>query len=100
MPPRNGCRKLVSQPHRAISVTINRLNALPAKRTSSVIQSLSKLSQGAEVRGCAGSIGPKILQTPCNPASVRQLPVSRTEEHTSELQTLMRITYAVFCLKN
>src|SRR3546814_3870776 len=24
----------------------------------------------------------------------------RSEEHTSELQTLMRITYAVFCLKN
>src|SRR3546814_4807458 len=25
--------------------------------------------------------------------------VSRSEEHTSELQSLMRITYAVFCLK-
>src|SRR3546814_10085811 len=24
---------------------------------------------------------------------------NRSEEHTSELQTLMRITYAVFCLK-
>src|SRR3546814_8919859 len=24
----------------------------------------------------------------------------RSEEHTSELQSLMRITYAVFCLKN
>src|SRR3546814_2424380 len=27
------------------------------------------------------------------------LPVSRSEEHTSELQSLMRISYAVFCLK-
>src|SRR3546814_3296782 len=27
-------------------------------------------------------------------------PVSRSEEHTSELQSLMRISYAVFCLKN
>src|SRR3546814_2524419 len=26
-------------------------------------------------------------------------PVSRSEEHTSELQSLMRISYAVFCLK-
>src|SRR3546814_1364769 len=26
--------------------------------------------------------------------------VSRSEEHTSELQSLMRISYAVFCLKN
>src|SRR3546814_7728190 len=27
-------------------------------------------------------------------------PDSRSEEHTSELQSLMRISYAVFCLKN
>src|SRR3546814_3213979 len=26
--------------------------------------------------------------------------VTRSEEHTSELQSLMRISYAVFCLKN
>src|SRR3546814_3476427 len=26
--------------------------------------------------------------------------LSRSEEHTSELQSLMRISYAVFCLKN
>src|SRR3546814_3929887 len=30
----------------------------------------------------------------CNNARVR-----RSEEHTSELQSLMRISYAVFCLK-
>src|SRR3546814_6863700 len=29
----------------------------------------------------------------------RLLPCSRSEEHTSELQSLMRISYAVFCLK-
>src|SRR3546814_652512 len=28
-----------------------------------------------------------------------RMPVSRSEEHTSELQSLMRISYAVFCLK-
>src|SRR3546814_3663387 len=27
------------------------------------------------------------------------LPQTRSEEHTSELQSLMRISYAVFCLK-
>src|SRR3546814_5738626 len=27
------------------------------------------------------------------------LSISRSEEHTSELQSLMRISYAVFCLK-
>src|SRR3546814_2934884 len=30
----------------------------------------------------------------------RVLHFARSEEHTSELQSLMRISYAVFCLKN
>src|SRR3546814_3203072 len=30
---------------------------------------------------------------------VRQPGANRSEEHTSELQSLMRISYAVFCLK-
>src|SRR3546814_6116945 len=32
-------------------------------------------------------------------ASVRSPDPERSEEHTSELQSLMRISYAVFCLK-
>src|SRR3546814_4637459 len=32
-------------------------------------------------------------------AQVRHDAVDRSEEHTSELQSLMRISYAVFCLK-
>src|SRR3546814_1414949 len=28
-----------------------------------------------------------------------EIPMTRSEEHTSELQSLMRISYAVFCLK-
>src|SRR3546814_3832037 len=31
--------------------------------------------------------------------STRWVSASRSEEHTSELQSLMRISYAVFCLK-
>src|SRR3546814_5318802 len=31
--------------------------------------------------------------------ALRSLGTSRSEEHTSELQSLMRISYAVFCLK-
>src|SRR3546814_6850268 len=31
--------------------------------------------------------------------SVPWTAISRSEEHTSELQSLMRISYAVFCLK-
>src|SRR3546814_5525539 len=33
------------------------------------------------------------------PVALRTLGGQRSEEHTSELQSLMRISYAVFCLK-
>src|SRR3546814_4691713 len=33
------------------------------------------------------------------PAGILRDPDARSEEHTSELQSLMRISYAVFCLK-
>src|SRR3546814_4456975 len=33
------------------------------------------------------------------PLLLRAVPEGRSEEHTSELQSLMRISYAVFCLK-
>src|SRR3546814_7550280 len=32
--------------------------------------------------------------------TINRPPSERSEEHTSELQSLMRISYAVFCLKN
>src|SRR3546814_6386528 len=34
-----------------------------------------------------------------NPPKPSEQRVGRSEEHTSELQSLMRISYAVFCLK-
>src|SRR3546814_9847397 len=48
------------------------------------------------VAGEAGDIGePGLVFTPPTAAS----PADRSEEHTSEPQSLMRISYAVFCLK-
>src|SRR3546814_7914080 len=41
----------------------------------------------------AGRTGARARRAGCGP------PVRRSEEHTSELQSLMRISYAVFCLK-
>src|SRR3546814_10011526 len=35
----------------------------------------------------------------CDDFDIAQRPGKRSEEHTSELQSLMRISYAVFCLK-
>src|SRR3546814_1314576 len=52
--------------------------------------------------GLASGVGE--LADPCTtitrPAGVGLvLTLTRSEEHTSELQSLMRISYAVFCLK-
>src|SRR3546814_5354776 len=45
--------------------------------------------------------GPCVAGLPDRPEHRGNLPVglARSEEHTSELQSLMRISYAVFCLK-
>src|SRR3546814_10904716 len=43
--------------------------------------------------------GPCINQISFRMASIADLRDMRSEEHTSELQSLMRISYAVFCLK-
>src|SRR3546814_3713689 len=45
----------------------------------------------ALIYGAHGSI--------CQPAAAPGRSELRSEEHTSELQSLMRISYAVFCLK-
>src|SRR3546814_1844503 len=46
---------------------------------------------------CCGE-APCSCQVPCE-IRVFIAPPARSEEHTSELQSLMRISYAVFCLK-
>src|SRR3546814_6956874 len=57
------------------------------------------------VRDALASIGAEVNETPLTPRRVRAAIVARqgaaqrSEEHTSELQSLMRISYDVFCLK-
>src|SRR3546814_9758296 len=46
-----------------------------------------------------GNIGTRGLVLQVGPARLGWHPEHRSEEHTSELQSLMRISYAVFCLK-
>src|SRR3546814_10118145 len=59
------------------------------------------------VLSCAGSVGVKLSTKPFHQQVERDRPDERqpgppvrSEEHPSELQSLMRISYAVFCLKN
>src|SRR3546814_5727640 len=54
---------------------------------------------GAEVRAPAEMPKMPSYFTAQDMADPLAFPASRSEEHTSELQSLMRISYAVFCLK-
>src|SRR3546814_4052070 len=52
------------------------------------------IDEGADrtrIRDLLRELGDKVL--------TGSTPINRSEEHTSELQSLMRISYAVFCLK-
>src|SRR3546814_1993968 len=75
---------------------------------------LPSQGEGPRARGCRRSCSspgqrsaPPVAKTPAvfqrQPIDHRQQPAhrvgGRSEEHTSELQSLMRISYAVFCLK-
>src|SRR3546814_4258563 len=47
----------------------------------------------------ASSMPTSTYATPASSSARRTNSPRRSEEHTSELQSLMRISYAVFCLK-
>src|SRR3546814_5859335 len=53
----------------------------------------------ASSNGTAASAGAKLPAVSFFMASLPMRRGTRSEEHTSELQSLMRISYAVFCLK-
>src|SRR3546814_2575936 len=62
--------------------------------------------QSRQAGDCGGQVAVDVA-TPVNPDHVDtsmeqpngEMAAIRSEEHTSELQSLMRISYAVFCLK-
>src|SRR3546814_2017928 len=59
--------------------------------------------QGIAGRGIAHAQhddGPDLRPKTLGRSTLRSAFFHRSEEHTSELQSLMRISYAVFCLKN
>src|SRR3546814_8089929 len=63
----------------------------PPSRRSDIHQPVrSRTGAVAKVDGSASTCAPV--------GSQMRPPASRSEEHTSELQSLMRISYAVFCL--
>src|SRR3546814_5869865 len=79
--------------------TAHPLAAVVAKRRRGDQHAVGALAQ-ARGEGPAG-VDPVAIETDVDVAPVDALhgePVARSEEHTSELQSLMRISYAVFCL--
>src|SRR3546814_3460558 len=66
---------------------------LEAWRSSSIPESASK------VCGQPAALSPCWMKAAKRSRSTTGLSFTRSEEHTSELQSLMRISYAVFCLK-
>src|SRR3546814_9530704 len=93
--------------HRELHVLTH---SFPTRRSSDLF-AFRKTNQAAKARAipmkmcCARIPQAKGISSPANSSTV-QNPMSsgsssrwRSEEHTSELQSLMRISYAVFCLK-
>src|SRR3546814_4911510 len=56
-----------------------------------LLERLAGRRRAVSKRPCHGALAGK--------GAVRAAAARRSEEHTSELQSLMRISYAVFCLK-
>src|SRR3546814_7810037 len=70
----------------------------PLLRKAPAFPRTNGLDRGIQIRRALA------LETACGASIILQAPYAangpiRSEEHTSELQSLMRISYAVFCLK-
>src|SRR3546814_7337320 len=80
-----------SAPHRV-------LGARPVAYSRTWRRCGSKTLRGRHLPACRGYAHPRCVPTACSRRCRTSLG-PRSEEHTSELQSLMRISYAVFCLK-
>src|SRR3546814_7118674 len=73
---------------------------LPPRTAKMCTPRAGRIASGAVVVACTDAPDPEILRFPRpSPAPARPAARVRSEEHTSELQSLMRISYDVFCLK-
>src|SRR3546814_1798580 len=79
---------LFRSPSTSISITILSDVDLPSPSNRSV---------WLQQKGYSGGVGMSLKALVGGTSS--WIDVTRSEEHTSELQSLMRISYAVFCLK-
>src|SRR3546814_5688141 len=75
------------------------VNSTGVPFVSRVRRSMRNISELCAIESIPASVGvAKAARIRCVP-DTGNTPELRSEEHTSELQSLMRISYAVFCLK-
>src|SRR3546814_5353475 len=110
MPPRGGITAsriahLLSWSSSRVTAAMTRTRCMPERRPALLRRSAEVLhSIGAARAGVGGRSGRAHLRQHL-PAALALVAGGnlrdhrRSEEHTSELQSLMRISYAVFCLK-
>src|SRR3546814_9417949 len=90
-------------PEQAFALAEKYFGGIPARKTPAA----PDYSEGLNTTGKRAQQSDALAQVPAIAAAWKmpergsedQAPVARSEEHTSELQSLMRISYAVFCLK-
>src|SRR3546814_3720665 len=63
------------------------------------VAGLDRPGAGARAPRPAAARNPRAADRPRPEADHQPAPLERSEEHTSELQSLLRISYAVFCFK-
>src|SRR3546814_8869595 len=83
--------------HDALPIWRGHSGGLPATVRRACSRCLRGRIDAIASRTGSASKGRVDVPEPCRRSGTH--PVGRSEEHTSELQSLMRISYAVFCLK-
>src|SRR3546814_10610318 len=82
------------------SVTVGPIGrGVEASRSTDLTSDIYAFSKSVGLFGGGALEGAKIFTRTSLNESYYGTAATRSEEHTSELQSLMRISYAVFCLK-
>src|SRR3546814_8612178 len=72
---------------------------VPRDRLFRVLAAIGGVVDAAELDGTCHSAGSSSTSSAPRRIWSSSIDLNRSEEHTSELQSLMRISYAVFCLQ-
>src|SRR3546814_2669616 len=79
--------------------TGERVSAVPMMMSSTSGAGYASTARGSRLAGAGGALAATGLLLAALWIGLAVREHVRSEEHTSELQSLMRISYAVFCLK-